>query len=422
MYKQRIADTLLERKLLGKGAVLIEGPKWCGKTTTAHQFAKSVLDLGDSLVLKQSSQMMEVDSKLLLQGETPRLIDEWQTLPAIWDSVRNEIDKRNQFAQFILTGSSVLPDPNATIHSGTGRFARIKMRPMSLFESGESSGSISLKALFDGDTIEFSSNKLQLTDIAFLLCRGGWPQTTFMSNEIALEQAFDYLDSIVQNDLYRVDGVFRNPDRSLRLLRSYARNISQQVSLRTICDDIKTNDTFTLSEDTIADYISALRKLYVIEDLSAWNPNLRSKAAIRVSDTRHFVDPSIAVAALGIGPNDLMNDLETFGLLFENMAVRDLRVYAEVLDGTLYHYRDSDKLECDAVLHRRNGTYGLIEIKLGGQTKIEEGVKSLKILEQKLDTTRMSKPSFLMVLTAVGDFAYKREDGVWVVPIGCLKN
>lgn len=422
MYKQRIADTLLERKLLGKGAVLIEGPKWCGKTTTAHQFAKSVLDLGDSLVLKQSSQMMEVDSKLLLQGETPRLIDEWQTLPAIWDSVRNEIDKRNQFAQFILTGSSVLPDPNATIHSGTGRFARIKMRPMSLFESGESSGSISLKALFDGDTIEFSSNKLQLTDIAFLLCRGGWPQTTFMSNEIALEQAFDYLDSIVQNDLYRVDGVLRNPDRSLRLLRSYARNISQQVSLRTICDDIKTNDTFTLSEDTIADYISALKKLYVIEDLSAWNPNLRSKAAIRVSDTRHFVDPSIAVAALGIGPNDLMNDLETFGLLFENMAVRDLRVYAEVLDGTLYHYRDSDKLECDAVLHRRNGTYGLIEIKLGGQTKIEEGVKSLKILEQKLDTTRMSKPSFLMVLTAVGDFAYKREDGVWVVPIGCLKN
>lgn len=422
MYKQRIADTLLERKLLGKGAVLIEGPKWCGKTTTAHQFAKSVLDLGDSLVLKQSTQMMEVDSKLLLQGETPRLIDEWQTLPAIWDSVRNEIDKRNQFAQFILTGSSVLPDPNATIHSGTGRFARIKMRPMSLFESGESSGSISLKALFDGDTIEFSSNKLQLTDIAFLLCRGGWPQTTFMSNEIALEQAFDYLDSIVQNDLYRVDGVLRNPDRSLRLLRSYARNISQQVSLRTICDDIKTNDTFTLSEDTIADYISALKKLYVIEDLSAWNPNLRSKAAIRVSDTRHFVDPSIAVAALGIGPNDLMNDLETFGLLFENMAVRDLRVYAEVLDGTLYHYRDSDKLECDAVLHRRNGTYGLIEIKLGGQTKIEEGVKSLKILEQKLDTTRMLKPSFLMVLTAVGDFAYKREDGVWVVPIGCLKN
>jgi predicted AAA+ superfamily ATPase len=276
--------------------------------------------------------------------------------------------------------------------------------------------------LFESEDSGIYLNHLQLEDIAYLICRGGWPQTTFLQGEVALDQAFDYVDSVVERDIQRVDGVERNADRARRLLRSYARNIAQQVSLKTIQTDILNNDTTTLDEDTIADYIKALKRLYVIEDLEAWNPNLRSKAAIRTSDTRHLVDPSIGTAILGVGPKDLMNDLESFGLLFENMAVRDLRVYAEALDGRLYHYRDSDGLECDAVLHRRNGSYGLIEIKLGGETKIAEAVDTLNKLEKKIDTTRMPNPSFKMVVTAVGKYAYRRkEDGIYVVPIGCLK-
>ena len=421
-YKERIADKILLRRLAGKGAVQVEGPKWCGKTTTAKQVAKSVLDLGDAEVLQESRQLIEINSKLLLSGEIPRLIDEWQTLPSLWDSIRSEVDRRNEFGQFILTGSSVLPEPNATIHSGTGRFGHIRMRPMSLFESGEGNASLSIGGLFENEDEGVYSNHLQLEDIAYLICRGGWPQTTFLQGEIALDQAFDYVDSVVERDIQRVDGVERNADRARRLLRSYARNIAQQVSLKTIQTDILTNDTATLNEDTIADYIKALKRLYVIEDLEAWNPNLRSKAAIRTSDTRHLVDPSIGTAVLGIGPKDLMNDLESFGLFFENMAVRDLRVYAEALDGRLYHYRDSDGLECDAVLHRRNGNYGLIEIKLGGETKITEAVDTLNKLENKIDTTRMPNPAFKMVVTAVGKYAYRRkEDGVYIVPIGCLK-
>ena len=293
---------------------------------------------------------------------------------------------------------------------------------MSLYESGESNGKISLADLFDGKPFETQTNDLTIDDITYLTCRGGWPWATLISKEVALDQAFDYVDSVVERDIQRVDGVERNADRARRLLRSYARNIAQQVSLKTIQTDILNNDTTTLDEDTIADYIKALKRLYVIEDLEAWNPNLRSKAAIRTSDTRHLVDPSIGTAVLGIGPKDLMNDLESFGLLFENMAVRDLRVYAEALDGRLYHYRDSDGLECDAVLHRRNGSYGLIEIKLGGETKIAEAVDTLNKLEKKIDTTRMPNPSFKMVVTAVGKYAYRRkEDGIYVVPIGCLK-
>jgi predicted AAA+ superfamily ATPase len=293
---------------------------------------------------------------------------------------------------------------------------------MSLFESSEGNASVSIGGLFENEDDGVYSNYLQLEDIAYLICRGGWPQTTFLQGEIALDQAFDYVDSVVERDIQRVDDVERNADRARRLLRSYARNIAQQVSLKTIQTDIMTNDTATLNEDTIADYIKALKRLYVIEDLEAWNPNLRSKAAIRTSDTRHLVDPSIGTAVLGIGPKDLMNDLESFGLFFENMAVRDLRVYAEALDGRLYHYRDSDGLECDAVLHRRNGSYGLIEIKLGGETKIAEAVNTLNKLEGKIDTTRMPNPAFKMVVTAVGKYAYRRkEDGVYIVPIGCLK-
>ena len=419
-YKPRIADGLLSRKLAGKGAVLIEGPNWCGKTTTAKQQAKSILDLGDSGVLKQSLQMMDISSKTLLQGDTPRLIDEWQTIPPLWDSIRDEVDKRRAFSQFILTGSSVLPRADETIHSGTGRFGRIKMRPMTLFESGESSGKVSLRSLFNGESIEPVVCETDLRQIAYLICRGGWPMATFLSGDLALDQAFDYVDSVAECDIQRVDGVKRSPERTRLLLRSYARNISQQVSYGTIKADMLSNDSQTLDEDTVADYIKALKKLFVIEDLDAWTPNLRSKSAIRTSDTRHFVDPSIGTASLGLGPDDLMNDLDSFGLFFEDLAVRDLRVFAEALDGKLYHYRDSSGLECDTVLHRRNGTYALIEVKLGGEKLINDGISALKELAADIDTTRMPKPSFLMVLTAVGQYAYQRPDGVFVVPISCL--
>lgn len=421
-YKQRIADRILERKVLGKGAVLIEGPKWCGKTTTAKQLAESVLDLGDSSVLKQSSQMIEISPKSLLEGATPRLIDEWQALPPIWDSIRSEVDKRGEPSQFILTGSSVLPDADETIHSGTGRFAHVMMRPMSLFESGESTGSVSMRDLFDGEVMDVQENSLEIEDIAHLTCRGGWPWATLISKNVALDQAFDYVDSVVKRDIQRVDKVRRSPERARLLLRSYARNISQQVSYATIRKDMLSNDASTLDEDTVADYIKALKKLFVIEDLAAWNPNIRSKAAIRTSDTRHFVDPSIGTAALGLGPKDLINDLQSFGLFFEDMVVRDLRVYAEALDGELYHYRDSNGLECDTVLHRRNGSYALLEVKLGGEDKINEGAASMIELANNIDTDKMPAPSFMAVIIGVGKYAYQRKDGVYVIPIGCLKD
>ena len=402
---------------------MIEGPKWCGKTTTAKQLAGSVLDLGDSLVLKQSTEMMELSPKTLLEGDTPRLIDEWQALPPIWDAIRSEVDRRGMPSQFILTGSSVLPEADETIHSGTGRFAYLKMRPMSLYESGDSSGTVSLRDLFEGRAFgEIQANKLGLEEIAFLTCRGGWPWATLISREAALDQAFDYVDSVTERDILRVDGIKRNPERAKLLLRSYARNISQAVSYATIRKDMISNDETSLSEDTVADYIKALKKLFVIEDLAAWNPNIRSKAAIRTSDTRHFVDASIGTAALGLGPKDLINDLQSFGLLFEDMVVRDLRVYADALDGQLYHYRDSNGLECDTVLHRRNGSYALMEIKLGGQERINEGAANLMALAENIDTDRMPAPSFMAVITGVGPYAYRRQDGIYVIPAGCLKD
>ena len=421
-YKQRISDRILKRKVLGKGAVLIEGPKWCGKTTTAKQLAKSVLDLGDSSVLRQSVQLIELSPKTLLEGKTPRLIDEWQALPPIWDSIRSEVDNRGEPSQFILTGSSVLPEADETIHSGTGRYAYIKMRPMSLYESGESNGKVSLADLFDGKPFETQMNDLTIDDITYLTCRGGWPWATLISKEVALDQAFDYVDSVVNKDIQRVDGVKRSPERAKLLLRSYARNISQQVPLSTIRKDMLANDSSTLDEDTVTDYIKALKKLFVIEDLEAWNPNLRSKAAIRTTDTRHFVDPSIGTASLGLGPKDLINDLKSFGFFFEDMVVRDLRVYAEALDGKLYHYRDSTGLECDTVLHRRNGSYALMEVKLGGKDLIDEGAANMLKLSKSIDTDRMPAPSFMAVIIGVGQYAYQREDGVYVIPIGCLKD
>lgn len=421
-YKKRIADVILERKLQGKGAVLIDGPKWCGKTTTAKQISSSILDLGDSSVLDNARLLMQVNAKALLNGNIPRLIDEWQTLPPLWDMVRSEVDRRQEFGQFILTGSSVPADQDAIHHSGTGRIGRVSMRPMSLWESCESTGSVSLNDLFEGIPIDPQPNSLNLEQIAFLICRGGWPQATFLSGDIALEQARDYYDAIYKVDILRVDKTRRNSERTRLLLRSYARNQGQSVSLKKLCDDIKDNDNVLITYETISDYVDALKKLFVIEDMPAWNPNLRSKAAIQSSDTRYFIDPSIAAGALGVGPNDLVNDLKAMGMFFESMAVRDLRVYADALDGNVFHFRNSSGLECDAVLHRRNGTYGLVEIKLGGGELIEKGASTLKALSDKIDTDKMPTPSFMMVLTAVGDYSYRRpQDGIWVVPIGCLK-
>lgn len=421
-YKHRVADALLEQKLQAKGAILIEGPKWCGKTTTAKQVAGSMLDLGDSGILAEAEEDIQFRPKKLLEGETPRLIDEWQSIPVLWDMVRSEVDKRDPFGQFILTGSSVPIEQEKLRHSGTGRIGRLFMRPMSLWESGESTGSISLQDIFDGKVIESQENHLTLEDVAFLLCRGGWPRATLLKDKLALGEARDYFEAIYKVDIHRVDKVRRSSERTRLLLRSYARNQGSAVSYCKMKEDILQNDNQSISDETIADYADALRKLFVIEDMPAWNPNIRSKTAIQNSNTRYLIDPSIATSALAVSPSDLINDLHSFGFFFEAMAVRDLRIYADALDGEVYHYRDSSGLECDAVIHRSDGTYGLVEIKLGGINHIEKGVTTLKELASKIDTTKMKAPSFLMVLTAVGKYAGIRKiDGVYVVPIGCLK-
>ncbi len=421
-YKKRIADKLLEYRLEEVGSVLIEGPKWCGKTTTAEQQAKSVLYMADPDNQKNYLEMADMMISMILKGETPRLIDEWQIIPQVWDAIRFEVDHRGEEGQFILTGSAVPASTERIHHTGTGRFAWITMRPMSLWESGESTGEVSISNLFKGDAAIEGYNKLKIEDIAFLVCRGGWPSATTKGKRAALRQAYDYYDAVVKTDISRVDEVTRSTDRTKLLLRSYARSQGGQVSVGSIRKDMIDNDEESLSDRTVMSYIGALKKIFVIEDMPAWNPNLRSKTAVRSSETRYFVDPSIAVAALGLGPDDLINDLETFGLLFETLCVRDLRVYADAVDGNVYHYRDKNGLECDAVLHLRNGNYGLVEIKLGGSQAIEKGAATLTALASKIDTTKMKAPAFMMVLTAIGDYAYQRKDGIYVVPVGCLKD
>lgn len=417
-------DSLLAKKLQAKGAVLIEGPKWCGKTTTAEEIAASKVLLAKTDAKEQFKRLLEIDSDTALSSEAPMLIDEWQTVPKLWDAVRYTVDHRRKMGQFILTGSAV-PDKDAEKereHSGTGRFAWLTMRPMTLSESGESNDSVSLADLFAAPEKLFGRNSLKLQDIAFLICRGGWPMAVGLPEEAALEQAFDYYDAVTKEDVTRVDGVKRASERVRRLMRAYARHQGTQASIATLREDLKNNDTATLDDDTIVSYLEALRKIFVVEDMPAWNPNLRSKTAIRTADTRYFVDPSIATAALGMGPADLVNDLNTMGFFFETMCVRDLRVYAEALNGKVYHYRDKSGLECDAVVHLRNGQYGLIEIKLGGQSLIDDGVRTLNSLAAQVDTSRMKAPAFKMVLTATGEYAYRRsEDGIYIVPVGCLK-
>ena len=419
-YKKRIVDNILQKKLNAKGAILIEGAKWCGKTTTASQIAKSILSMQNPEEKEQNIRLAELSPSRLLHGKTPRLIDEWQLAPKLWDAVRFEVDKRDEFNQFILTGSAVPADLKEITHTGTGRISRMLMRPMSLFESQESNGSVSLSELFSGKTNIDGENIIDIDELAFLICRGGWPKAVGLKQDIGLSQAIDYYDAVVNSDISRVDNIERNPERAKRLLRAYARSIGTQTKLISLSDDVNEDNNLG-TNPTIYNYINALQKIFVIEDSHAWNPNLRSKTAIRTTDTRYFTDPSIAAAALGLGPNDLIDDIKTMGFFFENLCIRDLRVYADSLDGTIYHYRDKNGLECDAVIHLRNGAYGLIEIKLGGDNAIEEGKYTLNKLAENIDYNLMKKPSFKMVITGTGKYAYKDGD-TFIVPIGCLKD
>ena len=425
-YKKRIIDSIISRKLKGVGAILVEGPKWCGKTTTCEQFAKSVLYMANPETHDQNLVLAETNISELLDGDQPRLLDEWQETPQLWDAVRYRVDHEAGWGHYLLTGSSVPPDEKngkkKIVHSGTGRIIRVRMRTMSLWESGESSGTVSLAELFDG--AEFKSAKAMsrtLRDTAYLVCRGGWPQAVEQGGEDALDRATEYLDAVVSSDVSRVDGVSRDSARVRRLLRSYARLQGTQSLLPTIRRDMLGNEPHGFDDKTLSSYINALRKIFVIEDMEAWTPALRSKSAIRTSDTRYFSDPAIAAAVMGVGPGALLKDLRTFGGLFEAMAVRDLRVYADALGGSVSHFLDRNGLECDAVVHLRNGTSGLIEIKLGGETLIEEGAATLNALSGIIDTSRQEPVQFRMVVTATGDIAYRRKDGVIVCPLSALR-
>lgn len=421
-YRPRVVDSALADMLQWSGAVLIVGPKWCGKTTTAEQAAKSVIYMDDPMKGKQNREAVELNPAYLLSGPFPRLIDEWQLAPRIWDAVRFDVDRRGEFGLYILTGSSVPPLEGQVFHSGAGRISRIVMRTMSLFESGVSSGQVSLGWLFDAPESISGESSLTVQDLAELICRGGWPQSVDLPASAASKQVASYIRAVAESDISRLDGRERNPDLVLRLLRSYARNQGQAVSVSRIAEDCFPGSDRSLNERTASSYMDALRRLFVLEDAPAWNPNLRSRTAIRSSDTRYFTDPSIGAAALGVGPGDLVDDLETLGFFFEGLCIRDLRIYAESLGGDVRHYRDKSGLECDAVIHRPDGSYGLIEIKLGGETAIDQAAINLERLSEKIDTQRTGAPSFLAVVTGVLPYAYRRPDRVYVIPISCLKN
>lgn len=418
-YMKRIADEILQRRLETSGAVLIEGPKWCGKTRTAAEMSKSKLYMQDPD--KTSSYLKAADTKpsILLKGEVPRLIDEWQMAPVLWDAVRFAVDQRGKVGQFILTGSAV-PADNAVFHTGTGRISRMLMRPMSLYESGESNGTVSLSALFDGETEAEAFCDLEIEEIAELIVRGGWPASVVDEKRNALQHSIDYVEAIINADISRVDNVEKNPTRVRALLRSLARNISTMATLKTIRDDIAMgNDDGAISEKTISSYLNALNRIYVTENLQAWNPVLRSKTAIRTSPKRQFTDPSVAAAVMRLSPEKILEDFNYFGFLFESLCDRDLRIYTEAIDGQVFHYRDSSGLEADAVLVLNDGRWAAVEIKLGDR-EIEEAAEHLLALSSKIDVQKMNPPTFLMVLTG-NELAYRRKDGVFVVPIGCLK-
>ena len=417
-YLNRIADKVLDTVLESSGAVLIEGPKWCGKTRTAAEKSKSVIYMQDPD--KSVSYLKAADTKpsLLLQGDTPRLIDEWQEAPVLWDAVRFAVDQRQKSGQFILTGSAV-PKDGVVKHSGTGRISRLQLRTMSLFESMESNGSISLKQLFDGTASGDCMSSLSIENLAHALTRGGWPASIGEKESVSLRRVYDYVDAVINLDISRVDGVDKSPARVRNLMRSLSRNISTTATIETIRADIAENKE-AVSVKTISMYLNALRRIYVVEDLPAWNPAMRSKTTIRSSPKRHFCDPSIAAAVMRADSDALLGDFNTFGLLFESLCVRDLRVYAWANDGEVFHYRDKNGLEADAVIHLKDGRWGAVEVKMGAK-EIEAAAENLKILRNKVNRDKMQEPSFLMVLTAT-EFGYKRDDGVFIVPIGCLRE
>lgn len=418
-YLSRLCDTELQLALKSAGAVLIEGAKWCGKTSTANNAAKSVVYMQDPDNTQSYQAMADTKPSLLLKGNNPRLIDEWQVAPVLWDAVRFEVDKRAERGLFILTGSAVPPE-NVTAHTGTGRISRMIMRPMSLFESLESNGQISIGALFNGKQKETDAiSDLTIEQIAFLICRGGWPASIGQEKETALRMARDYVEAIIHQDISRVDNIEKNPERVRLLLRSLARNISTTANYQTIKQDIEATD-ISISDKTISTYINALRRIFVVEDINAWSPSLRSKTAIRTSEKRHFVDPSLATAVMRINPEGVLADFEYFGFLFESLCTRDIRIYAQANDADVFHYRDKTGLEADLIIRQRNGKWAAIEIKLGNK-QIEEAAQNLLALRAKIDEEKMGKDSFLMIVTG-GQYAYQRNDGTWVVPIGCLRD
>lgn len=417
-YFPRLCDKLLKRQLESSGAVLVEGPKWCGKTSTSREAAQSILYMQDPDRGPGYIRLADTMPSQLLQGEKPRVIDEWQEAPVLWDAVRFDVDKTNLRGQYILTGSAVPKEDDMPKHTGTGRISRLKMRPMTLFESRESNGSVSLKEMFDGKTDIFGENPLSIPDLATALCRGGWPNAV-ASDDRSSMTARNYVDAVVNYDIQRVDGIERNPFRARTLLRSYARNISTMAAISTIMADVKANDT-SISENTVYSYVNALRKIFLIEDIPAWKPSLRSKSAIRTSDKRQFVDPSIATAVMQADPGSILMDFEYFGFLFESLVTRDLRVYTQMLDGDIFHYRDKDNLEADLIIRLFDGRWAAVEVKLGSK-EIDDGAGHLIELSKKVDTSKVGEPAFLMVVTG-GQFAYRRDDGVLVVPIGCLKD
>ena len=420
MYYERLIEKEIERKLKSSGAVLVAGPKFCGKTTTCMKYQNSFVKLNT----KQAIAMARMNPGGVLDGETPRLIDEWQKAPDIWNQVKDDLDFHYEFGKYILTGSSTPADKTEVHHSGAGRITPVRMRPMSLWESKESKGTVSLAELFKGGKpIPWDLNSdFSLSDVAHLICRGGWPISVLAPKEIAIEITKNYYNGLFvfedcENERFRN----KNPEIMKMIVRSYARHISTEAAVSTIIADVRQSNERTMDTKTYDDYNEALNDIFIIEDMPAWNPNIRSKTSIRSTPTRHFVDTSIACRALGAGPEDLLHDLESFGLFFEDMAVRDLRIYSDVLGGEVRHYRDNAGLECDAVIHLENGSWGAVEIKLGGDDLIEAGASSLKLLKAKIEEKSNEKsPSFLMVLTAVGG-AYQREDGVFVVPINLLK-
>jgi len=418
-YLQRIADKKMEMALQSSGAVLLVGPKWCGKTETAKQFAKSTLFMQHPDFSENYIKLASLKPSELLDGETPRLIDEWQDAPVLWNAVRFTVDERKKRGQFILTGS-VVPKSVKNMHSGAGRISRMEMRTMSLFESNESTGEISLSDLFDGKNGMIGTSKLSIDDISFILLRGGWPETVKEKRkDIAMKTIYDYVEVLVNDDMSRVDGKKRNPDRVRSLLRSISRHTSTPANNATILADLTANDK-VVSDKTITDYTNALKKLFVIEEVPIWNVSIRSKTAIRATPKRHLTDPSIAGVLLGVSKEKLFNDFNTFGLLFESMVVRDLRVYADSLNGKVYYYRDKQGNEVDAIIELHDGRWGVVEVKMGSNEE-ETAAKNLLKFKKNVNTEKMGEPSFLAIITAT-QVAYQREDDVWVIPLGCLKD